>query len=148
MARFPPVVIVAALLACTACGTDPPMMSSPAVALGQASITITRSGAAYPLLATADIDVNGARVASLGIGQSYSGPVSPGTIILTATCWCGPGRYSAKFNAEPGKNYSFLVSPRGEQLAAQATGGLVGLAIDTSDNGENSGTFNITAIAQ
>jgi hypothetical protein len=78
--------------------------------------------------------------------------VRPGPTVLTVTCWCGPGRYSVKFNAEPGKSYRFLVSPRGEQFAAEMVGtaaggvigGMAGVAIDTADNGDNSGTFQIT----
>jgi hypothetical protein len=60
--------------------------------------------------------------------------------------WSSPGRYSVRFNAEPGKKYSFVLSPRGEQFAAQAVGGLVGLAVDTSMNGDASCAFKITPI--
>jgi hypothetical protein len=73
-------------------------------------------------------------------------------VVLTVSCWCGPGSYTVKFNAEAGKTYAFAVSPRGEQFAAEMTGAvgggafgsLVGVAADTSANGEQSGTFKIT----
>ena len=56
-----------------------------------------------------------------------------------------------KFNAEKGKRYVFLVSPRDEQMGASVFGALAGpvgvvagLAVDAAAN-ENSGTFKITA---
>jgi hypothetical protein len=36
------------------------------------------------------------------------------------------------------------VSPRGEQFAAEMTGGMIGVALDTAYNGDKSGTFQIT----
>jgi hypothetical protein len=110
---------------------------------GMARVTVTRSNAPYSLLAPVAIDLNGTRIASLGIGESYSTSIAPGEAIVAASVWSSPGRYSVKFTAEPGKDYAFLVSPRGEQLVAGMAGGMIGVAIDTAVN-ENSGPFKIT----
>jgi hypothetical protein len=146
MARILPGLLLIALLPLAGCSAESvtPAAVSVAPAPGASKITLTRSRDPVAVAATAAVDVNGARFAELALGQSYSGDVRPGPVILTVTCWCGPGRYSVKLNAEPGKNYSFLVSPRGAQVAAQVAGGMIGLAMDTAYNGDNSGTFQIT----
>lgn len=136
--------VSALLLALGGCTTDSVVPSAVAPAAGQASLTITRSHDLVAVAAPASVDMNGAKFADLALGQSYSAPVRPGPTVLTATCLCGPGRYSVSFNAEAGKNYHFLVSPRGAQVAAQVTGGLIGVAVDTATNGDKSGTFQIT----
>ena len=109
-----------------------------------ASVTIIRSNDLVAVAAPASVDVNGERFADLALGQTYSGAVRPGPTVLAVTCWYGPGRYSIKFNAEPGRSYSFLVSPRGAQFGAEVLGGMIGVAMDTAYNGDKSGTFQIT----
>jgi hypothetical protein len=136
--------VLALLLAVAGCTTDSIAPSAVVSAPGQASLTITRSHDLVAVAAPASVDVNGAKFADLALGQSYSGTIRPGPTVLTVTCWCGPGRYNVKFNAEPGRSYSFLVSPRGEQVAAGMVGGMIGVAMDTAANGEQSGTFKIT----
>jgi hypothetical protein len=128
------------------CVTDQSMPSVVAVSRGQATITMTRPNGWYGSAVAVDIDANGAKIASLAAGGSYTGPLPPGPVTLTATCWSSPGRYTIRFNAEPGKRYAFEVSPRTEQLAATAIGGVIGLAADTAANGETSGAFKITAV--
>lgn len=95
-----------------------------------------------------DIDANGSRIASLSSGGSYTGPLPPGPVVLTATCWSSPGKrhrpLQRSFNAVAGKRYAFEVSPRGEQFAAAVIGGVIGLAADTAANGVTSGSFKIT----
>jgi hypothetical protein len=111
---------------------------------GMARLTLTRSHDLVAVAAPAGVDVNSAKFADLALGQSYSGTIRPGPTVLTVTCWCGPGSYSVKFNAEPGKSYRFLVSPRGAQVVADVASGLIGVAMDTAYNGDKSGTFQIT----
>ncbi|MGD0420566.1 MAG: hypothetical protein ABSA68_13470 [Xanthobacteraceae bacterium] len=137
-------VVFIALLALCGCMTEAPAPPAVSAAPGQATVTITRSRDLVAVAAPASVDVNGAKFADLALGQSYSGTVRPGPMIVTVTCWCGPGRYSVKFNAEPGKNYAFVVAPRGEQVMAQVGGGLIGVVSDTAINGDQSGTFKIT----
>jgi len=110
-----------------------------------ATLTVTRSNALFSLLAPVTIDLDGSKIANLGIGESYTVTIPSGAMVLGASVWSSPGRYSVKFTAEAGKHYSFLVSPRGEQLAAGMVGGMVGVAIDTAVN-ENSGPFKITPV--
>ncbi len=94
----------------------------------------------------ADIEANGRKFASLARDATFRGGVPPGPVTVTVTCWCGPGRYSIRFNAEAGKHYTFEVSPRDEQFVATLAGGLVGAAVETAVNGESSGTFKIVAV--
>ena len=128
------------------CVTDGPITSALPVAAGQATVTVSRPNGWYGAAVAVDIDANGAKIASLAAGGSYTGPVHPGPVTLTATCWSSPGRYTIHFNAEAGKRYAFEVSSRNEQIAAAAVGGIVGLAVDTAANGETSGAFQITAV--
>jgi hypothetical protein len=128
------------------CVTDQSMPSALPIGAGQAAITITRPNGWYGAAVTVDIDANGSKVASLSAGGSYTGPLPPGPATLTATCWSSPGRYTIHFNAEAGKRYAFEVSARGEQFAATAIGGVIGLAADTAVNGETSGAFKITPV--
>jgi hypothetical protein len=134
------------LLMLAGCVTDGPLASVVPVAPGQASITISRANGWYGSAVTVDIDANGAKIASLAAGGSYTGPVSPGPVTLTATSWSSPGRYTVRFKADPGKRYAFAVSARDDQVVATAVGGVIGLVADTAINGETSGAFQITAV--
>lgn len=82
------------------------------------------------MAAPASVDMNGARIADLGVGQSYSGPIQPGMATLTVSAWSSPGQSSFRFNAEPGKSYRFVVGPRGESMAAGMAGGLIGQGME------------------
>jgi hypothetical protein len=133
------------LAGCMTNDTAPSVMP---VARGQASVTIGRPNTWYGAAVSVDIDANGARIASLAAGGSYTGPVPPGPVTLTATCWSSPGRYTIHFNAEAGRSYAFEVSSRNEQIAATAAFGVIGLAADTAINEDTSGAFKITALAK
>lgn len=98
----------------------------------------------YAAIAGADVALNGSKIASLALGQSYSGAVAPGPNVLTVSCWCGPGSYSASFTAAPGQRYAFTVAPRWTAAGAAAAGGIVGVAADAAANGDRSGPFVIT----
>lgn len=121
-------------------------MSSP-VAPGQAALTISRTNGFYASGVSADVDANGGRVASLGRGETFSGGIKPGPVLLSVTCWSSPGRYNVRFNAEPGKRYAFEITPRDEQFGITMIGGLAGAIADSAINSENSGSFKITAVA-
>jgi hypothetical protein len=146
MVRAIQAILFLSLLAFAGCVTDQVAPQANYVAPGQASLAISRPNGWYGSAVAVDIDANGARIASLAAGGSYTGPVPPGPVILTATCWSSPGRYTIRFNAEPGKRYAFAISARDDQVAAAALGGVIGLAADTAINGEKSGAFQITAV--
>jgi hypothetical protein len=104
---------------------------------GRASIAITRTDDFLYLAAPAAIEINGAKVASLGRGESYKGEIAPGPIAITVSTWSSPGSSSIRFTAAPGKTYRMTVGPRGKNFAATMVGGLVGAAI------EGGGAFEI-----
>src|SRR5665213_263063 len=132
----------------TACVTSDVAPTVVPVARGQASVTINRPDAYYASAVPAELDVNGARITRLASGGSYTGPIPSGPVTLTATSWSSPGRYTVRFNAEPGRRYAFEVAPRNEQMAATFVFGVVGLAADTVAHDETSGAFKITAVAK
>lgn len=88
--------------------------------------------------APASVDLNGSRVASLGVGQSYTGPVQPGMVVLTVSAWSAPGQSTFRFNVEAGKSYRLIISPRGQGMLAGMVGGVVGQAA------EGGGPFQVT----
>lgn len=137
MARFLLGILLFALAACTTTSTPAPPAGPPPA--GMAALAITRSSSLLYLAAPADVEVNGEKVAGLAVGESYNGTVRPGPTIITVSAWSAPGRYSFRFNAEAGKSYALLVSPRSEQMTAGLGGGIVGQVV------EGNGPFKVTA---
>src|SRR5665213_2826497 len=78
----------------TACVTSDVAPTVVPVARGQASVTINRPDAYYASAVPTELDVNGARITSLASGGSYTGPIPPGPVTLSATSWSSPGRYT------------------------------------------------------
>ena len=140
-------LLLSALLA--GCVTDQAAQAPSAapIAPGQAALTLSRTNGFYASGVSADINANGVRIASLGRGETFSGGIKPGPVVLSVTSWSGPGQYVVRFNAEPGKRYAFEISPRDEQFGIAVIGGMVGVIADTAINGENSGAFKIAAVA-
>lgn len=111
-------------------------------------ITVYRTDALYYALASAHIDINGTRVASLVHGEVYTGNFRPGSTILSTDVWGAPGRFSITFNALPGVSYLFEISPNNNNNAiTESLFGPVGSLIRSSVK-ENSGPFQITPIDQ
>ncbi|MGJ4971561.1 hypothetical protein ACQR1N_27310 [Bradyrhizobium sp. HKCCYLRH1073] len=104
---------------------------------GRATVAITRTTDFLYLAAPAAIEINGAKVASLGRGESYSGSIAPGATTITVSTWSSPGSSNIRFTAVPGKAYRMVVGPRGQNFAASMMGGLIGAAI------EGGGAFEI-----
>jgi hypothetical protein len=148
MGRAIQAIMLLMLAGLTACVTNDTAPSVLPVARGQASVTISRPNAWYGAAVAVDIDANGARLASLAAGGSFTGPVPPGPVTLTVTCWSSPGRYTIHFNAEAGRRYAFEVSGRDEQVVATVAFGLIGAVADTVINDETSGAFKIAAVAK
>jgi len=132
------------LAGCASGGTTPSGSANAAVmhatAPGQATISITRSDELMYLAAPATVELNGAKIASIGRGESYTGGVAPGPAVLSVSAWSSPGASNQRFTAVPGKTYRFVISPRGDNFAAGMVGGFVGQAI------EGGGAFEIKPI--
>jgi hypothetical protein len=114
------------LLACGGCITDQSASSSGP----QATITISRPGGGEYTATVASVELNGSHIVNLTHGRSYTGPVSPGPAVLKVSAWsaspetpwlapfaatrnqASAGSASYRFNVEPGKSYSFVISPR------------------------------------
>jgi hypothetical protein len=139
-------VVLLMLLGLAACVTNDTASTVVPVSRGQASVTISRPNGWYGAAVAVDIDANGARLASIKAGGSFTGPVAPGPVVLTATTWSSPGRYTIRFNAEPGKRYAFEVTARDEQVVIGAAFGLIGVVADSAINEESSGSFKIVAV--
>jgi hypothetical protein len=87
--------------------------------------------------AAATVTLNGAQIANLSVGQSYSGVIAPGETTIRVSAWSAPGSSSYRFIAEAGKTYAFFVDPRGEPMVAGMTAGVWGQTI------EGGGPFSI-----
>jgi hypothetical protein len=152
-ARLLPIAAIALALALSGCVTDQSPTSVAAVPAagpiprGQAAITITRVEGHFAKAVAADVEVNGTKFASLDQGATFTGFVRPGPVALSVSCWCGPGRYTVNFKAEAGRRHAFEISSRDEQGGAMILAGMVGVAVDTVANGETSGTFKLTEVA-
>lgn len=133
---------------CAGCASQPAAPLVSAVAPGQARIAIKRTDEGPSWGAAAQIEINGAHVAELAPGQSYTGGVPPGPVSMTAKANMDIGQYVVKFNAVAGKTYAFEVSKRGAQTAAAILGGAAGMIIEAAASGDQSGAFKITAAAR
>jgi hypothetical protein len=111
--------------------------SAHAAPKGRATVAITRTTDVLYLAVPAAVEINGAKVASLGRGESYRGQLPPGPVAITVSTWASPGSSSIRFTAVPGKTYRMIVGPRGNNFAASMVGGLIGAAI------EGGGAFEI-----
>lgn len=129
---------------CATGGSTPPTSVNAATtrptAPGQATISISRTNEFAGSAATASVELNGAKIASIGNGESYTGGIAPGPAVVSVSAWSSPGASTTRFTAEPGKTYRFMVTPRGENFAAGMIGGLVGQAV------EGGGPFEIKPV--
>jgi hypothetical protein len=127
------------VLLLTGCSTTPTPDEATSVSSprDKAAITIKRSSSIMYFGAAATVTLNGAQIANLSVGQSYSGVIAPGEATITVSAWSAPGSSSYRFTAEAGKTYTFFVGPRGEPMVAGMTAGVVGQAI------ESGGPFSI-----
>jgi hypothetical protein len=118
---------LAMVAACVAGGLPPSAHAAPA---GKTTLSITRSSDMLYLGMAASIEVNGQKVASLERGQTYSGGVAAGPLVLRVSNWSSPGATTYSFKALPGKTYRFTVSPHSGNFVASLAGGFVGAAIE------------------
>ena len=108
-------------------------------------IIITRSSGLLYFALSARLEINGQRVASLKTGETYSGLFDAGKISIATDHWSSPGKFMIDLNGEPGAEYCFELSPRGDSFLPGALFGVVGLAVDASVN-SNAGLFKIVII--
>jgi hypothetical protein len=139
------IILLSVAICCAGCASQPAPAVVSTIAPGQAKIVLTRANEG-PLLASVHVAVNGTHVVDLDAGQSYTGGVPPGHVTLTATLSWDIGQYKVEFNAVAGKTYKFLLSRRGEHLAAAILFGLPGLVVETAASGEQSGEYRITPV--
>lgn len=138
------------LLVCAGCATEPALstMAASPVA-GGASFTITRPSAAIYGYVPAEVFLNRERIARIKNGESFSGYVGRGEAVLSVSTPTAPGQTTVKFNAQPGKTYRFVVSPRSEGFTAGligAVGGPIGTTLLQA--AEGGGVFKIEAEGQ
>lgn len=134
---------LAALSGCAT--TDVGRVQSPSAVIvppGKAKVVITRNSDSMFMGVQARIDLNGERVAELWRGESYAAVVQPGKVILGTDAWSTPGNFRAHFNAKAGREYTFVVSPRGGHMATLTFFGIAGAAVDASID-KNTGPFSI-----
>jgi len=140
-------LLSAAAICCAGCSTQAPVPLTSAVAPGQARLSIVRDRSG-PWANDAHITVNGAHVADLQSGQTYTGGIRAGAVTVTVSETLDLGQYTIHFNAVPGKTYSFEVTRRTEHIAAALIGGLAGLVIETAASGEQSGDLKLVPIGR
>jgi hypothetical protein len=129
-----PVVLLAG------CVTGGALQSSRPTAPGEATLSITRSDDLMYSGAPVTVELNGAKIASIGRGETYTGGIAPGPAVVSVSAWSSPGASHQRFTAVPGKTYRFMVTPRGENFTASLVGGVVGAAV------EGGGAFDIKPV--
>jgi hypothetical protein len=131
---------LATLVLLAGCATGGNTPSASAIAPGQATISISRADEFMYSGGSVSVELNGAKVASIGKGESYTGGVDPGPAVVSVSAWASPGASHHRFNAERGKTYRFVVSAREANFAAGMIGGVLGQAI------EGGGPFEIKQV--
>jgi len=120
---------------------------------GKAKIVLERTDVYLYSGVQARIDINGERVVELWGKEIYAGLFDPGKITISATSWGTSGKCTVVLNAEPDREYTFIVSAIKEHHRAATKGlmwpallgGPIGVAIHqaTYDVEENNGPFLI-----
>ena len=140
--------ILAVAMLLSACGTtnalDYSQVSAP-IPRGQARIIVTRAESLIFLAAGAPIEINGQKIETLGRGGSLVKDVSAGPVIVVAKVSSAPGQFVVRFNAEPGKTYRFMVSPKTDTLLLGSAFGIIGDAVHAQIS-DTSGYFQIEMV--
>lgn len=105
-----------------------------------ATITIVRVQNQLYAALLADVGVNGAHVATLSLGQTFTGTIPIGPIVITVSGQPVPGWSRLQFNAEPGVPYRFMVSPR------RGAGESIPSSVFAQRLGEDRGAFVIIPV--
>jgi hypothetical protein len=117
-------VALSAFLAQAGCVTDSPAPHAAAFpSSGLASVTITRSSSPEYAAASASVELNGAEIANLAVGETYSGPLAPGRAVVAVSTRSAPGSSSYGFAVQPGNAYRLEVTPRTGPIQAVGMAG-------------------------
>ena len=129
------------LLALGGCASGPDAAPE-ALPAGMAQLAVTRPSDFLYASVKATVEVNGARIAELSRDDDgYSASFRAGPTTVSAYGSSPPGRYSIRFNAEAGKTYRLVVSPRREGYVPLTASGKIGTADYTVS--DNDGAFKI-----
>ncbi len=138
-------ILLSCLIALSACGTTSQINSSKLnelIPAGKSRIVVTRDNSLLYLAATAHVESNGGKIASLGRGGSIIHDIPNGENTLSVSTPTAPGQFVVTFKAEPKKIYNFGISPRASNIMGGYGLGLLGDAINASVS-EQSGYFQI-----
>jgi hypothetical protein len=130
----PTILLLLALCGCAA----GPGAAPEVVPAGMAQINVTRPSEWLYASVKATVEVNGARVADIARDDGYAASIQAGRTTVSAFAASPPGRYTVTFNAESGKTYRLVVTPRREGYIPPAGSGSSDFTVT-----ENDGAFKI-----
>ena len=129
------------LLALGGCASAPDAAPE-AIPAGMAQLNVTRPSDWLYAAVKATVEVNGARVGDIARDDGYAASIRAGPTTVSAFAASPPGRYTVSFNAEPGKPYRLVVSPRREGYIPPVGSDKIGSSDFTVT--ENDGAFRIS----
>ena len=133
--RAVPTVLL--LLALGGCASGP-ATAPEAIPAGMAQLNVTRPSEWLYATVKATVEVNGARVGDIARDDGYAASIPAGRTTVSAFAASPPGRYSVSFNAESGKLYRLVVTPRREGYIPPAGSGSSDFTVT-----ENDGAFKL-----
>lgn len=140
--------LLAVTLMLSACGTtkglDMGQVTAP-IGKGQARIVVERDNSLLYVGAGATIEINGAKVETLGLGGAVTKDVRAGQVAVSAQATASFGKFTVRFVAQPGKTYRFKVSPKSDALLLGSAFGIVGDAVNAQIS-DTSGYFQIEMV--
>jgi len=138
-------IILSSTALLSACGTttkiDLAKLSAP-IAKDEARIVVTRDTSLLYIAAQVDVRSNGSKIASLGRGGSVVHDVPEGDNSLQVSVPSAFGQFVVRFDAEEGKTYKFLTSPKGDALFLGTAFGALGDAVNATIS-DTSGYFRL-----
>jgi hypothetical protein len=106
-----------------ACGSVLSVIDDPPPKPEMAQIVFYRIGNSTILPGNANIEVNGARIASLGPRERQVGDIKPGhTVVSVASSLLPIGHYTVEFEAAAGQKFIFSVALRGDMIVQALPG--------------------------
>lgn len=139
-------LLIFSVLGLSACGTSGvtnlSLMNEP-IPSNQSRIIVARDNSLLYMAASANVALNGNKIASLGRGGSVVENISTGRNMLTVTTLGAFGNYTATFEAKAGKSYFFEVGPNeSKSLLSSTMFGMAGDAVNAQVK-SNTGYFQI-----
>lgn len=106
-------LVIAAMVLCAGCAAVIDNPDTP-IKPGMAQIVVKRVGNMVLFTSGAVVEINGVKVASLGVQDSYVGDIAAGPITIATYSNLNIGRSILNFDAEAGTKYRLVVAPRGD----------------------------------